>query len=302
MVRKQHGRIQWSGWGIHYPGLQLNRTRPNSFTSLHQPPAPTLLQHSSRPATTGPKRTRPFPPWSQIHWWVPSTSYTWPCVHRSACFLTSCPCSVPHSDGDAAETPGVCQLHWIAGAGHFRQPHVLGRWAKRLESSLMASAVSKHCSVQLICTSLFLQKVWESRKEELARTSSQPESKTEKQILPDLSENLVLHCCLNRSFLCLSNLQVAWQYLQLRIVKIGWLWRWDVLGTKCASYSFDFTFVLGYICPFGPKIYLFLFARVPTLHPQDQVAWTLHTKVRLHLDQLAWMQNIMYKMVLRIQP
>jgi len=41
----------------------------------------------------------------------------------------------------------------------------------------MASAVSKHCSVQLICTSLFLQKVWESRKEELARTSRSRQTK-----------------------------------------------------------------------------------------------------------------------------
>lgn len=159
MVRKQRGRIQWSGWGIRCPGLQLNRTRPNSFTSLRQPPAPTLLQHSSRPVTTGPKRTRPFPPWSPIHWWVSSTAIPEP-INSSACVLTSCPCSAPHSDGDAAETPGVCQLHWIARTGHFRQPHILG-WAKRLESSLMASAVSKHCFVQLICTSCFLQKVWE---------------------------------------------------------------------------------------------------------------------------------------------
>lgn len=75
MVRKQHGRIQWSGWGIRCPGLQLNRTRPNSFTSLRQPLAPILLQHSS-PVTKGtcPTRTHLCPHWSSIHWWVSSTT------------------------------------------------------------------------------------------------------------------------------------------------------------------------------------------------------------------------------------
>ncbi len=70
MVRKLHGRIQWSGWEIRCPGLQLNRTRPNSFTSLHQPLAPILLQCSS-PVTKG---THLCPHWSLIHWWVSSTT------------------------------------------------------------------------------------------------------------------------------------------------------------------------------------------------------------------------------------
>lgn len=85
MVRNQHGRIQWSGWGIRCPGLQLNRTRPNSFTSLRQPPAPTLLRHSS-PVTTGsrPIRTLLCPQWSLIHWWVSITATPeplWTCLH-----------------------------------------------------------------------------------------------------------------------------------------------------------------------------------------------------------------------------
>lgn len=177
-------------------------------------------------------------------------SYTWAGVKKSACVLTSCSCSDPHSDGNAAETPGVGQLHWITGTGHFRQPHFLG-WAKGLESSLMASAVSKHCSVQLICTSCLLQKVWESRNSQehpsQGRQNSQSERRTEELFLPDLSENLFLHCCLNQSFLCLSNLQVAWQNLQLRIVKIGWLWRWDVLVYYTGN-KMCFIFVQFYFC------------------------------------------------------
>lgn len=185
--------------------------------------------------------------------------------------MTSCPCSVPHSDGDAAETPGVCQLHRIARTGYFWQPQFLG-WAKRLESLLMASAVTKHCSVQLICTSCLLQKACERLEEELWKKS---ERKTKELILPDLSENLF--CTVVLTGPSFAYLTCKWHGNTC-----NWgLWRLD----DCED-----------------EMFLFLFAKVPTLHPQDQVAWILYTKVRLHLDQLAWMQNVMYKMVLRIQP
>lgn len=89
--------------------------------------------------------------------------------------------------------------------------------------------------------------LWESRRSTSRQTKLSESLKETQRTDPARSEReSFLHCCLNRSFLCLSNLQVAWQYLQLGIVKIGWLWRWNVLVYHTGNKMW-FTFVRYYL-------------------------------------------------------
>lgn len=174
-------------------------------------------------------------------------SYTRACVNRSARVLTSCPCSVPHSDGDAAETPGVRQLHWIAGTGPFRQPHILG-WAKRLESSLMASAVST-----LFCTAdLHLLFPSKGLRESGRGTLKNIQVKADKNSQPESNRSCQIWA---RIFFCtvvLTGPSFAYLTCKLHGNTCNWgLWRLDdcedetflstVLGTKMC-------FIFGWFC------------------------------------------------------
>lgn len=258
MVKKQHGRIQWSGWEILYHGLQLNRTRPNFSTFLHQPLAPTLLQHSS-PMMKGPTGTLPCLPWSPIHWWR--------CCWNSRSLQTTSNLQ----NGTFQATP-LSRLE-----------------LKNVQSLIMARAVTKYCSVQRICTSCLLQKVCESQEEELSRTSRSGQTKlsiwkkNERTDLARFGRNLFCTVVLTSPSFAYLTCKLHGNTCNRR------LWRLDdcedevflssIPVTKCAPHLFNITSVLGNICPYGPKINLF--ARVLKLHPQDQDTWSLCTKVRL---------------------
>ncbi len=118
------------------------------------------------------------------------------------------------------------------------------------------------------------------------RQNSKSERKTKELILPDLSENLF--CTV-----VLTSPSFAYFPCKWHGNTCNWgLWRLDdcedemflsaILGQKCAPQLFDITFALSNIWLYRTK-HLFLFAKVQTFHPQDQVAWTMYTKVRLHL-------------------
>lgn len=129
------------------------------------------------------------------------------------------------------------------------------------------------------------------------------ERKAEELILPDLSENLF--CTVVLTGPSFAYLTCKWHGNTCT-----WgLWRLDdcedemflstILRTKCAPQLFAITFALSNIWPYGPKnLFILVWKSTDTPSSRSSRLNPVH-KVRSHLDHLAWMQNVMYKMVLR---
>lgn len=232
----------------------------------------------------------PCPPWSPIHWWVSSTAkpkHVWANVKYTNVLSSSCP-SIRWRccwNSRSLQTTSNHQNETF-------QATPLSRLELNIIKSLItASAVTKHCSVQRICTSCLLQKVCESQEEELSRTSRLGQTKlsvwkkNERADLARFGRNLFCTVVLTSPSFAYLTCKLHGNTCNRR------LWRLDdcedemflssIPVTKCTPHLFNITSVLGNSCPYGPKINLFLFARVLKLHPRDQDTWSLCTKVQL---------------------